>query len=597
MNPDITWHLCHLVKTKNLIPYFAGILAFISAQAYLTYNQTLLISSMNDHNFSLVLLKLGLINIVYMLILGIAREQYQNVVFMPKLKKSNLEYLTSFMTSVDPSYLKDQEKIHMIIPDGVNAIENLSLNILNVIEPVFKIASSIIALGSQVSANALGLILSTLIIFFCCGLFVLRKDYIGRKNLQKDVNKHLDIVRNLWETYIIYYLNGIGFNTTKDIIESGMTADKIIRTHKTNTYSLYWILDWLQSIISIFCAWYVFNSNISIEFFAMFYIISNVCQITWWLFCAVRDTLTSTSTWGTFETFIKGYIKLDESKLIDLTDPVQVLKEFEYNSEIRLYGDSGGGKTTWMYKKVIKLMQTYKPGTWLLLDQQMKLRIDQRPIKVVMADYITDISDISDHNYTNTLLKYAEIMGISNLINESTLHKSFIKPSGGEEKRILTLRAFLPILLGKSAIKIIFNDEITAGLDKENWSKVRKVVAEIKEKYGIKFLTIDHHDFDAPKLNVNKKTRSVKRSKPKVNFGQSNNLITKLSTIFTSGIINEDDEDKEEILVWIDSEEEPNFIDTNIKSTHKSEIDLSLDQTDEKSGLIKNRVEHTIEMV
>ncbi len=597
MNPDITWHLCHLVKTKNLIPYFAGILAFISAQAYLTYNQTLLISSMNDHNFSLVLLKLGLINIVYMLILGIAREQYQNVVFMPKLKKSNLEYLTSFMTSVDPSYLKDQEKIHMIIPDGVNAIENLSLNILNVIEPVFKIASSIIALGSQVSANALGLILSTLIIFFSCGLFVLRKDYIGRKNLQKDVNKHLDIVRNLWETYIIYYLNGIGFNTTKDIIESGMTADKIIRTHKTNTYSLYWILDWLQSIISIVCAWYVFNSNISIEFFAMFYIISNVCQITWWLFCAVRDTLTSTSTWGTFETFIKGYIKLDESKLIDLTDPVQVLKEFEYNSEIRLYGDSGGGKTTWMYKKVIKLMQTYKPGTWLLLDQQMKLRIDQRPIKVVMADYITDISDISDHNYTNTLLKYAEIMGISNLINESTLHKSFIKPSGGEEKRILTLRAFLPILLGKSAIKIIFNDEITAGLDKENWSKVRKVVAEIKEKYGIKFLTIDHHDFDAPKLNVNKKTRSVKRSKPKVNFGQSNNLITKLSTIFTSGIINEDDEDKEEILVWIDSEEEPNFIDTNIKSTDKSEIDLSLDQTDEKSGLIKNRVENTIEMV
>ncbi len=532
---------------------------------YLNYIETVFITKMNQKNFNEILLKLVIINMVYKIGLGIGKDQYQNKIFTPKFKLGTLKYLSELMIQVDPVYLENQDRIHLLVPDGASAIENLGTNILNVIEPFFKIISSVTGLVSQVPIQTLGPIVGALCLFFIVGLSVLRRDYIGRKNLQINVNKHLDAVRNLWETYIVYYLNGLGPNTTREIQTNSLEADRIIRTHKTTTYSLYWFLDWLQFALSAFTTYAIIefgksNNNDTtintIQVFAMFYIISGVYSTTWWLFCAVRDTLTSTATWGTIELFIENYVDRNIDGLEDLDDLGKIFPQFASGNninEVRLFAESGGGKTTWMKRKVVQMMTTFKNG-WLYLDQKMRLPNDLRSIKSIMSDYVYE--KIDPLVYTKTLCYYAEILGIDNVINESTLDQGFEKPSGGEEKRILTLRAFLPILLGSSNIKIIFNDEITAGLDDKNWTKVRTIIDEIKLKYGVKFVTIDHHEFEAEKLMVKKKTKSIKKhiEKPK-----PNDLISWLGSMFTSGIVKkEESKENKGIEVWIDGlESEP----------------------------------------
>ena len=90
-----------------------------------------------------------------------------------------------------------------------------------------------------------------------------------------------------------------------------------------------------------------------------------------------------------------------------------------------------------------------------------------------------------------TLYHYAGILGIQNIINDHTIDKPFKKPSGGEEKRIMLLRAILPILHGHSDIKVLFCDEITSGLDEINRVKVRSLIDAIKDK-RVAIVSIDH---------------------------------------------------------------------------------------------------------
>ena len=151
----------------------------------------------------------------------------------------------------------------------------------------------------------------------------------------------------------------------------------------------------------------------------------------------------------------------------------------------------------------------------------------------------------------NELYKYAQYLGIENIINENTIYKQFNKPSGGETKRILILKSFMPILEDKSKIKYIFNDEITAGLDEDNWFRVRNLIELLQEK-GIKFITIDHHPsfICYNKYQVNKRERQVEIK---------NIEIEESFESFLFSLFNEEDKSNKEtsrteIDVWIDEE-------------------------------------------
>ncbi len=586
ISTDILFHINRILIDYGLIKYYLVVLFFIGNITYLNYRETLIITTMNSSNYNNILTSFVLLNLTKMLV-GVIKEQFQNKVFLPKFKNDSIIYLSKLMEYVDPAYLESQSEVRNIIPDGSSAIYNLGTNILEITEPLLTIFSSILALTNKVKLAALFVIFFGIVIFFTFGLLVLQYDYTGRKNNQKELNKNQDIVRNLWDSYLVYYLNGLGSNTIKDISSTSLKSEIIYRNHIATMSILYGSLHWIMYLLSSVTTYYIMRynkySSDNIQVFAMFYVVINSFNTTWWLFCTVRNALTSTASWSTIETFIENYKVRDIERLEELKDSLEVFEQFMNPecTELRLYAESGGGKTTWMLRKVVQLMNRYKSG-WLYLDQRMRLPKDTRKIRQIMSDYI--YTEINPTYFENKLCEYAKIIGIENIINKDTLDTCFNKPSGGEEKRILTLRGLLPILFGISNVKIVFNDEITAGLDDNNWLKVRNLIEFIKTNYGVKFVTIDHHEFTAQKLQVKKKT--FNKTKLKVNTSNNNkNIITYLSGLFTSGLIKDEKENNKSILVWIDGmEEEPDISEeTNlleqIKSLNieKSEIDKLLE--------------------
>lgn len=579
ISPSISKHLFNVIFRYGLYYYFICIFIFIISMTWCNYESTLTITTLNSGNYSKVLIKLVIINFINKVILGSLKEQFENKIFLPKFCNSCTLYLSELMGSVDPTYLEKQEKIHTIIPDGSNALFKLGTNIIGLTEPFLTIFSSVLALSHKINSKSIFPILMILLTFFIIGLLTLRYDYICRQNMQKEMNKQSDIIRNLWESYFVYYLNGLGSNSINEISKTGLERDKIMYSHNSTMGTIYWILEWIQYLFSAITSYFIINnlnSDSNNEIFALFYVITNIFYVVWWLFCSVRNTLTSTASWGTIELFIESYKSINSKELKDFNsmDLIKIFPQFIDLSctELRLFAESGGGKTTWMRRKVIQLMNTYKKG-WLYLDQKMKLPKDNRTIQEVMCDYI--YVPIDEKYLQTKLCEYSEELGIQFIINPDTLDTKFAEPSGGEEKRILTLRALLPILLGVSGIKIVFNDEITAGLDKQNWIKVRKIIEEIKTKYGIKFITIDHHDFDAPKLTVKKKSFNL----PKIQNIQSNkDLVGYLTSLFKQGIIEDKKEPKDGILVWIDEIEEEPIIEIPTK-------DVELDETTKLLGI------------
>jgi ABC-type transport system involved in cytochrome bd biosynthesis fused ATPase/permease subunit len=188
------------------------------------------------------------------------------------------------------------------------------------------------------------------------------------------------------------------------------------------------------------------------------------------------------------EKFLLNY-KESQPNLGLIMYPESFMIGFEKKSEIRLIGKSGAGKTTYLRNLVINASYKYALGEFLYLDQKMKLPKSTDSILSIMGELVKYSIDI------DLLCKYSEILGIENIINRETIYESFlIQPSGGEEKRILILRAIIGILMGKCRCRLIFNDEITAGLDEESWSKVRQVIDILKRDFRVFFITIDHHN-------------------------------------------------------------------------------------------------------
>ena len=160
--------------------------------------------------------------------------------------------------------------------------------------------------------------------------------------------------------------------------------------------------------------------------------------------------------------------------------------------EIELIGPSGCGKTTLMRNIISDISNKFMIGYIIYIDQFAYL-----PSGLSIYDYYESSftkDEIPEH-FEDALLRYAEDLGISNVITKNTLKMSFSNPSGGEKKRIIFLKYVLPILIGTSKVMIAFLDEVSAGLDSDSFAKVRVIIEEIKRK-GVKILSIDHHEHD-----------------------------------------------------------------------------------------------------
>lgn len=558
----ITPHMVNIIRQANVFEYMMIEIILMTCQSYFIYQQTLAVQNMVREN-----LKEIITSLIYWVILDktfrCSSECIQNMFIDIRISEKASAYFTDIQARADPEYVKNVKNNQAIVPDGMNVIASLSRESLYLLQPILQVAGRLFAISSTIDVIHVVYVLGALFSLLVVGVVILMYDYKNRKkNHKKDIN-YQENKRNILQQYLTYYVNGMMKHVSKQLSINVFKSIKMINVHNSKMTSLYNLLEIFEDLLPLAITYAVIKSDELLEPVVILYVVKNMFGNTWWLFWQTKSVIVSTASWGTMEEFLAGYIELDVDNLHDnpsVQDIMPILNEPKIN-EVRLYAESGGGKTTWMLNKVISLSKKFKTGYWIYMEQHLSLTKDEMTIYDFMSLRFPNIHELPI-NYKDVLLSYAEKLGINNVVREETLEKPFKKVSGGEIKRIMFLQFFLPIIMGVSIVKVAFLDEITAGLDIGSFEKVRKVINELKQEKNIKFVTIDHHDYEVDvKLNVKKKEVSKIALNVK-NEEEKKKRNSWLSYVFTyvrfdeetdNTIDAEDDKNKEEkdIRVWI----------------------------------------------
>jgi Fe-S cluster assembly ATPase SufC len=211
---------------------------------------------------------------------------------------------------------------------------------------------------------------------------------------------------------------------------------------------------------------------------------------SWYLFWQARSLVVSTAPWTQYADFMKRSTP-HPTDLSTPDSPRAMMPIFETGiSEVELCGPSGCGKTTLMRRIIAEICGKYVLGHILYIEQFACLPLGQQITEYYASAFPEGKLPA---NFEEELLRRADQLGISNVINGDTMKMPFLKPSGGEKKRIIFLKYVLPILMGASNVMIAFLDEVSAGLDAESFAKVRAMIEEVKGA-GVKVVSIDHHE-------------------------------------------------------------------------------------------------------
>jgi len=495
-----------------------------------------------------------ILNLLLNYILDIIKKR----VIYPKIMQEANQYYWTLIEQANPQWLKDTNCIkNRSISNGVSSIKNLIDGLLSLIIPIVNLLSQIAIAIFITGLNGL-IVLLAISIIMLLGIKILHFDYINLKKIKKETSDINDNLNHKIDRFFINLLNGRGKKVKREIIDSEIKTKISILNHKTIMSKYYTLLDLLHILLVGISTLYLYKDNQNIDIFVAIFIITNkTCDYAWWLFHSTNNILVMISDWGPIETILKEYQPMNNLPLKTLYYS-NILEPFLDNNvrEIRLCGASGDGKTSWMINKVINTYRNYYSGQWIYLDQKMKLLKSSKSIKQIMSDYLPKNIQIN----LDILFEYSIKMNIDNIINYDTINKPFKKPSGGEEKRILILRAIMPILMKVTNIKIIFNDEVTAGLDENNWLLVRKIFTNLKEQFGIRFITIDHHNFDAD-INLSVKKKIIKKLTVKENIINNENFISKIFCNLYKKEQEKINKEDSQLYVWIPTIESEPLID------------------------------------
>ena len=245
-------------------------------------------------------------------------------------------------------------------------------------------------------------------------------------------------------------------------------------------------------------------------FLPLYIVIQPMFWNSWYLFLTVKSLVVSTAPWAQFGEFMNNS-KPHPTNLPEPKYAVDMMNIFEnpYISEVVLFGLSGCGKTTFMKNIISEICEKFMLGFILYIDQFACLPLGQQIYEYFVSAF-PNPNNLPE-NFEDNLLKLANQLGISNVVNKNTLHKSFSNPSGGEKKRIIFLKYVFPILMGDSKVMIAFLDEVSAGLDADSFAKVRIIIEEIKVM-GVKVVSIDHYEHygkNILKVEVYKEVREI----------------------------------------------------------------------------------------
>ena len=562
--------MLNIIREAKVFKFMILELLLMLIQAYFIYQQTLAIQSLNLAN-----MKDLITSLIYWIIgdkvFRCIGEYIQNMYIDIPISEKASSYFTSIEARADPEYVKGIKNNQAIIPDGMKVITTLSRESLSLIQPLVQVLSRFVAISSTIDTISIVYVFGGLISLLILGISILMYDYRKQKeNHKKDIT-YQENKRSVLQGYLTYYVNGMMNYVSKQLSINVLNSVKMFNLHESKMSALYNFLETFENLLPLAITYAIANTNITLDPVAILYIVKSMFSNTWWLFWQLKHLIISTATWGTMEDFLAGYEELYIPNLVDnpsISDIMHILDKPGIN-EVRLYAESGGGKTTWMLNKVISLARRFHPGYWLYMEQHLSLPKDEMSIREFMSLRFPNPFDLP-MSYEDTLLSYAEKLGISNLIRVGTLAKAFKRPSGGEVKRIMFLQFFLPIIMGLSKVKVAFLDEITAGLDPSSFEKVRRVIDDLKKEKAIKFITIDHHDYEVDQV-LEVKKKEIQKINPlsiEKDGKERKSLWSYISSYIRFEDVSDDtesedeeNEEEKEIRVWIPflGEEEPKY--------------------------------------
>lgn len=470
-----------------------------------------------------------------------------------KLEETTTNYLWTLVQKGSLDWLQRHNEYHSALRDGARSVTNSIDMLMKLLKPLLMIFSEIGVVFTIMGNRGLWVIM-VIITIKLIGLQVLKFDWSSRKDMNKSMSDNRNNMRNLSNNFFELLINGLGTQTRKTLISSHVSNCKTESIHGLKISVLIASLEILEAIlvsVVVYMSFEIFDSKF---YTVILTTVQNSVNYTWWIFHSVNSFLITAADWATTEKLFNDYSPRSNPTRGPL-NPREDIKLFQGSdeNEVSLFGQSGAGKSTYMRRLVVDLTTLFGEGSLLYLIQRMALPKTDKSILEVMGDFLPDGSFVE----TSLLLTFAKMLNIDNIINSTTVHSKFSSPSPGEEKRILILRAFLPILMGITKVKVIFADEITAGLDEKNFLQVRELINHLKNNFGIFFVTIDHHKVDGVrKLQVKKKVVQ-KKVIPSSEKSKKSWMVQQFQSIFnrSSSTVTDSSTD---IVVWIpDIEDEP----------------------------------------
>lgn len=550
---SILSNIINVVLIGCLHTVIGKILICLCVLAFLSYKEALLLSQIvtDINNVQNYIIQLLIFNVTSSIVTNYYNRLKQKDL-LPTIQRVSRNYFWTLFEKADPDWLEGIDALHTVVSDGVMTIRSVINQSLHFIKPIIQSFSQMVVVISLIGIKGL-IVIVVILLIMSLGMVVIYYDFKSMKELKKETTDDKENVRHKSENFLIDLLNGRGKQARIDIVNSWVSLEDKKRIHSMKITKYYNYLEILHTVVLSLTILYISTIISGKEFIGAFFAINKTCDTAWWLFNSLSSVMQNISEWGSIERILKEYVPL-KTKPTEEMLPQNVLPMLKTSSEIKIGGESGAGKTTWIFRKVIALYKKYKVGQWIYLTQNMVLSKSERSIYKIMSDYLPTTTSIN----LEILFEYSHLLGIDNVINSNTIHQKFNKPSGGEVKRILFLRSILPILMFVSTVKVIFCDEISAGLDTNSWYYIRNVMTILKEQHGIKFVNIDHHESDADTyLNVMKKTINIDEentSQPtNVKAGWITEWIADFLAIYRTY---KPETSKTKVLVWI-SEIEP----------------------------------------
>jgi ABC-type lipoprotein export system ATPase subunit len=471
-----------------IILYFI-ICITISTVSYVESNYMALIMT-DSENVYYYLLVIGVFKMMNPLFTYADEIVYRKYI-MTRIINTAHNYYWNLTISAHPKWLESNKNINKDIQKGVGAITQTFGQIATLARPVFKLVSAVFFIMSLTRMGFVTVIGSIIIVVV--GYYLTYQNHLQLKLVEIKHSCDIAIADNQSKNIINRVLNYKGQQTVDNIISAYTNKDADVNIQKIKGTSKFVLLDLLTSFIQLSSvAVIVYHSDI--KFTPIIYMTVNTIRCSaWCISCLFRMISERSSGWGSLEKSLDSYTSYTKcNTTMQHNIPMA-------SNEVQLFGPSGCGKTTFMKRTVIDIFVNSYPGQFIYMDQHMRLIQTKRSILSVMGD------DLEFRNQMNiqVLLYYAQVLKIDNIININTLQTPFVKPSGGEEKRIMILRTLFPLIIGNHQVKVVFNDEITSGLDYDNWCEVRSLINMLKQQ-GIKFVTIDHHPNNVEKITINK---------------------------------------------------------------------------------------------